>query len=135
MLTCAKDLKSMVFQVFQLDFLSLQGPNCLLQEWTYQEVLLLRTLPPMCIVPLIAVPSLVTSLLGLCLHGGLARHPSFDRVIRDFWFSLLFFLYLRFHAALNCTQLLGQFSLLPFTFDFEILLSLSDSLLFDVPLV
>lgn len=59
----------------------------------------------------------------------------FFLVLGKLLIELLFFLYLRFHAALNCTQLLGQFSLLPFTFDFEILLSLSDSLLFDVPLV
>lgn len=76
-------------------------------------------------------------LLKLFLESVILAHNFlvFFLILSELLIELLFFLILQFHAVLDGAQLLGQFSLLPIAFDFEIIVSLSYPLLFDIPFV
>jgi len=81
-------------KIFQLDFLAIPGPTCLTHDWSYWDKLFAYTFTPMVVVPLIAVPAFCVQLLGKREFGDATGHPRYEGCMAQFWYAILFFLYL-----------------------------------------
>ena len=82
--------------IFRFDMISFPGPNCVAAEFTYTERLLIYTVLPAAVVLLLCIAPIFSLLIRISKSGGEKKKYQriFDAVLDQFWYSLLFCLFL-----------------------------------------
>ena len=100
--------------IFRFDMISFPGPNCVVAEFSYTERLLIYTVLPVVIITLLCIAPTISACLLMVKRDKKKEEYSknHDVVIDQFWYSLLFCLFLLYPTvsvatlrSFNCQDL------------------------------